>query len=535
MSPATRNEEAAEQRTWGEAARAFLHPRVLAILFLGFSAGLPLFLIFGTLSVWLREAGIERSTLTFFSWAALGYSFKYVWAPLVDRLPLPWLTRRLGRRRGWLLFAQIAVMLAMFCMAASDPQKSLTAIGIAAVLLGFSSATQDIAIDAYRIEAVARDLQAMMASAYVAGYRAGMLLGGAGALKLASVFGDGTEYSYRGWALAYVCMGFSMLVGMATTLVIAEPRSREPRSDSALRSTGDYLRFLGLFACAATAFTLGFVFTSELAEQAKTTLIEEHAVMSRLAGFLVESGRLVLSVAMAVAVGGLLVLGRMVPKAMVRETYVDPFSDFMRRYGKSALLLLLLIGTYRISDIVMGAVANVFYIDMGYTKDQIAAISKTFGLFMTLAGGFVSGLLAVRYGLIRILFLGALLSAATNVLFAYLATVGNDPKLLIGVIVADNLSGGMATAAFVAYLSSLTSVSFTATQYALFSSIMTLGPKVLAGYSGMAVDSVGYETFFIGTAILGLPVLVLVWLAGRIVSVETEEEGSEITRDTSSD
>ena len=188
----------------------------------------------------------------------------------------------------------------------------------------------------------------------------------------------------------------------------------------------------------------------------------------------------------------------------------------MQRYGKPAILLLLLIGTYRIADIVMGVMSNVFYIDMGFTKDQIAAISKTFGLFMTLAGGFLGGVLSLRYGLMRMLFLGALLSAATNVLFAYLATVGDDPVLLIWVIVADNLSGGLATATFVAYLSSLTSVSFTATQYALFSSIMTLFPKLLAGYSGMVVDSVDYEAFFIGTAVLGLPVLVLVVLAARI-------------------
>lgn len=510
------------RRSWGEAARAFLHPRVLAILFLGFSAGLPLFLIFGTLSVWLREAGVERSTLTFFSWAALGYSFKYVWAPLVDRLPVPGLTRRLGRRRAWLLVAQLLVMVAMLGMAASDPQKSLTMIGLAAVLLGFSAATQDIAIDAYRIEAVAKDLQAMMASAYVAGYRAGMLLGGAGALKLASFFGGGGGYSYRGWALAYVCMALSMSIGMATTLLIAEPQPREPERKSAFRATSDYFRFLGLFVCAAAVFALGFVLTAEIAEQAKKVLVEEHEVMSRLAGFLVESARLIVSVALAAVVGWQLVLAKVVPAAMVRETYLDPFTDFMRRYGKSAFLLLLLIGTYRISDIVMGAVANVFYIDMGYTKDQIAAISKTFGLFMTLAGGFLGGMLAVRYGLIRTLFLGAFLSAATNVLFAYLAMVGNDPQLLIAVIVADNLSGGMATAAFVAYLSSLTSVSFTATQYALFSSIMTLGPKVLAGYSGMTVDSIGYERFFIGTAILGIPVLLLVWIAGRIVPVEVE-------------
>lgn len=508
------------QRTWGEAVGAFRHPRVIAMLFLGFAAGLPYFLIFGTLAVWLREAGIERSTLTFFTWATLGYSFKYVWAPLVDRLPVPWLTRRLGRRRGWLLVAQLAIITAILWMAASNPQQSLPLMGLAAVLLGFSAATQDIVLDAYRIEAVTKRLQAMMSSSYVAGYRIGMLVSGAGALKLASVFGRGEGYDYPGWALAYACMALAMAIGVVTTLAIDEPEPAQRPAGLAVRATSDYVRFLALFAAAVAVFASGFVFTAELAAEVKTVLIDDQGMMARLAGFLVESGRFAVSVLLAVVVGWILVRARVVPAAMVRETYVAPFTDFVRRFGKPAILLLLLIGTYRVADIVMGAVANVFYIDMGFTKDQIAAISKTFGLFMTLAGGFLGGILSVRYGLIRTLFLGALLSAATNVLFAYLATAGNDPTLLIWVIVADNLSGGLATATFVAYLSSLTSVSFTATQYALFSSIMTLGPKVLAGYSGTVVDSVGYERFFIGTAIVGIPVLFLVVIAGRILPVE---------------
>ena len=239
-------------------------------------------------------------------------------------------------------------------------------------------------------------------------------------------------------------------------------------------------------------------------------------MVCRLSGFLVEAVRLASSVGLAALAGWVAILLRAAPAAMLRETYVDPFADFVRRYGRSSILLLVLIGTYRISDIVLGAVANVFYLDVGFTKDQIAAISKTYGLFMTLAGGFVAGFMAVRYGVIRTLYLGALLSSVTNLLFAYLATVGNSEWLLIAVITADNLAGGIATTAFIAYLSSLTNFSFTATQYALFSSIMTLGPKLLAGYSGMLVESLGYSTFFIGTALIGLPVLVLVNMAGKI-------------------
>ena len=488
------------------------------MLFLGFSAGLPLFLIFGTLSVWLTEAGVQKSSVTFFSWAALGYSFKYVWAPLVDRLPIPVLTQKLGRRRSWLLTSQVAVASAMVWMGVSDPQDSLTMIGLAAVALGFSSATQDIVIDAYRIEAVSKDLQALMSSTYVAGYRIGMLLGGAGALKLASIFSKVEGYDPNAWALSYGCLALSMSVGIVTTLLIKEPTRSTP-VDSGIRSTVDYVRFLGLFVVVAAAFTTGFVLTASVSATLKATLADDYGMVPRLAGFLVESVRLVASVAMAGLAGYVGILLRAAPAAMLRETYVDPFSDFVRRYGKSALLLLVLIGTYRISDIVLGAVANVFYLELGYTKDQIAAISKTYGLFMTLAGGFVAGFLAVRYGVIRTLFLGALLSSVTNLLFAALAVSGNEEWRLIAVITADNLAGGLATTAFVAYLSSLTNLSFTATQYALFSSIMTLGPKLLAGYSGMLAESLGYPTFFLGTALIGVPVLFLVVLAGKIEEI----------------
>jgi PAT family beta-lactamase induction signal transducer AmpG len=518
------------RRSWRQAIRAFRHPRVLAIFFLGFSAGLPLLLIFGTLSVRLREAGIERSTLTFFSWAALGYSFKYIWAPLVDRLPLPGLTRRLGRRRAWLLVAQIAIALSMLGMALVDPQENLTLVGLAAVALGFSAATQDISIDAYRIEAVHRDLQAMMSSAYIAGYRVGMLVGGAGALELAAIFGSDEVYDPFGWTVAYACMALAMGVGLITTLVIREPardpEAQAPPRGSTLRTTEDYLRFLGLFLVAVAAFVAAFVLTADLTEAARQTLTEAGLVKT-LAGILSEAVRLAVSLGFAALVAGICVRLRAVPAAMLRETYVDPFTDFVHRYGKVAFLLLLLIGTYRVADIVLGAMSSVFYIDIGFTKEQIAFYSKTFGLFMTLLGGFLGGVLSVRYGMLRTLFLGALLSAATNLLFAAMAVVGNDPFFFAVVIVADNLSGGLAVAAFVAYLSSLTSVSFTATQYAIFSSIMTLGPKVLAGYSGMAVDAVGYEGFFIGTALIGVPILWLVWKVGRLTHGDGGGDGGD--------
>lgn len=509
--------------TWTETLRAFLEPRVASVLVLGISAGVPLLLIFGTLSVWLREAGVARSTVTFFSWAVLAYSFKYVWAPLVDVLPVPWLTRRFGRRRGWLLLAQLAIIASILTMALSDPQKSLTVTAIGAILLGFSSATQDIAIDAYRIEVAEDDLQALLASAYVAGYRTGMLLAGAGALKLAALFGSEDRYDPRSWTIAYAAMAGVMVLAIVVTLIIREPAARAPANDDTYPYPArDYLRFVLVFVVAVTTFALGFAFSADLATQAREALTGR-AMIPEVAGLVVESVRLVACIALAALVAVSLVKARAAPAAMIRVSYVEPMVDFVRRFGRAGFIVLLLIATYRTSDIIMGIIANVFYVDIGFTKDQIANIAKTFGLAMTVLGGVVGGVVSIRFGLRRALFLGALLAAGTNLLFALLAQVGADVWLLAAVIGADNLSMGMASTAFVAYLSSLTNVRFTATQYALFSSIMTLVPKTLAGYSGMIVDAIGYTWFFVGTAVVGIPVLVLVVIATRIEPLQRNE------------
>lgn len=504
--------------TWTETLHAFLEPRVASVLVLGIAAGLPLLLIFGTLSVWLREAGVARSSVTFFSWAVLAYSFKYVWAPLVDVLPVPWLTRTFGRRRGWLLLAQLAVIASILAMASSDPQKSLVATAIAAIFLGFSSATQDIVIDAYRIEVAEDDLQALLASAYVAGYRTGMLVAGAGALKLAAVFDAGDGYDHRAWAIAYVAMALVMAGAIIVTLIIREPEARSSNLVVHKYPAVDYLRFVLVFAVAVTVFALGFAFSGGLANQMRDTL--KNAMIPELAGLIVEAVRLVACVALAALVAWGLVKAKAAPAKMIAESYVEPMVDFVRRFGRAGLVVLLLIATYRTADIVMGSIANVFYIDLGFTKDQIANVAKTFGLAMTVVGGVVGGVVSIRFGLRKALFLGAFLAASTNLLFALLAQVGPDLWLLAAVIGADNLSMGMASTAFVAYLSSLTNVRFTATQYALFSSIMTLIPKTLAGYSGMMVDAVGYTWFFIGTALVGIPILILVVIASGIEPLE---------------
>jgi PAT family beta-lactamase induction signal transducer AmpG len=432
------NQQITGWRGWLLAFRVYLEPASLRMFSLGFSAGLPLLLVLGTLSFWLREAGIDRTTIGYLSWVGLAYAFKWVWAPLVDRLPIPVLTRLLGRRRSWLLISQMAIMLGLVAMSFNDPQVALRPVVWGALAVAFGSATQDIALDAFRIESAETDRQAALAAAYQTGYRLAMIWAGAGVLWLAAQaeVAGAVGYQHAAWHAAYLVMAASMLPGVLTVLFSREPLNR-PLAPS--KNAMDWLR------------------------------------------------------------GAL----------------VEPFADFLGRYGWQAALILALIATYRISDVVMGIMANPFYVDMGYTKEEVATVTKIYGVIMTLVGAFIGGVLAMRLGVMRVLMLGAVLSAASNLLFAALSTRGHDVTGLIAVISADNLASGIASAAFIAYLSGLTNVNYSATQYALFSSMMLLLPKFLAGYSGRYVDAFGYESFFVATALLGVPVLLLVWLASR--------------------
>ncbi len=503
--------------SWLSSAKSFLHPRVITMLFLGFSAGIPLLLIFSSLSLWLIEAGIQRATVTYFSLAALGYSFKFLWAPLIDRLPVPFLTRVLGRRRAWLLVAQILVIFAIVLMAFIDPSKGenhLILMAFAAIFLGISAATQDIVIDAYRIESAETSLQALMSSTYIVGYRIGMLASGAGALVLASYFESNLNgiYNYSAWHLTYLCMALFMLVGVFTTFKIPEPIN--PNKDLNEYTTTQYLQFLMLFIICICIFILTYIVLKEPSIMVKTIL--SSVISTPLGNFIIELLRLISALSNATLVAYLLSQTKYVHKELVWNSYIAPIIDFFSRYGKSiALSLLLFIGFYRVSDIVLGVIANVFYLEIGFTKLQIAAVVKTFGLFMTIAGGLLGGLLAVRYGVIKILFLGAILTVITNLLFMLLASSGNDIVLLYLVISADNLSAGLASAAFVAFLSSLTNISFTAVQYAVFSSLMIFMPKLIGSYSGSIVDSIGYSNFFLVASLMGVPVIILLYFLNK--------------------
>ncbi len=437
-------------QSWRSSFSAYAHPRVLAMLFLGFSAGLPFPLVLTTLSARLRQAGINRTTIGYFSLVGLAYSLKYFWAPVVDRLPLP-LLHRIGRRRGWMLLAQCGIAAGVVGLALGDPAVDAVHIAWLAVFTAFCSATQDIALDAYRIEAVGLEWQGAMAAAYQTGYQLALICAGAGALLAAASFG---------WHTAYLLMAACVGVGLSTTLLIAEPELHINRA----------------------------------------TLAQE----ARVLAFLERSAHWPAALRSAVA--------------WLIGAVVCPFVDFFSRNGlRAGLPLLALIVTYRLNYTTMGVAANTFYIDMHYTLDQIALVSKVYGVLMTLAGALLAGLLVKRLGIPRTLLAGWLLLTVANLFYAYFAGLDRPGLHWLAMAVSfDNLGNGIAGTAFIAYMSSLTNTAYTATQYALFGTLWSLPAKSIASQWGRIVDAFGYPPFFVYTALIGLPALLLIfWLIGR--------------------
>jgi PAT family beta-lactamase induction signal transducer AmpG len=412
---------------WLSALGIYRHPRVAAMLFLGFSAGLPFALTAGTLTAWLTRSGVSMTNVGMFAWVGLLYAFKFVWSPLIDQIRLPFLTNLLGRRRSWMLVSQVGLVAALLAMAGTDPAEQLSLLAGFAVLVAFCSATQDIAIDAWRIEAVDPDLQGAMAASYQLGYRIALLAAGAGALLIGGMFS---------YPVAYQAMALLMGIGILTVLVVREPDLPENYGEQA-------------------------------------------SLLSA-------------------------------PGVWFNEAVIQPFAEFFNRNVKQAIVILLFISIYRISDMVLGVMANPFYLVTGFTEVQIAGYVKTVGLGAVLGGAGIGGIAVARYGLGGPLIFGAVILALTNLAFAGLALAGADVTFLIITICADNLAQGFTGTVFIAYLSSLTNVSYTATQYALFTSIMVLPGKILSGYSGQIVDSIGWVAFFVYASLMGLPAI---WLA----------------------
>ena len=388
------------------------------------------------MSAWLTENGVSRTTIGFFSWVGITYSVKVFWAPVVDRIRLPGLGR-LGQRRSWMLVAQLGICAGLFGLSIVDPDQNLHGVAVLALVVAFASATQDISVDAYRIEAAEMERQAAMAAAYIFGYRVALLVAGAGALLIAE---------FSSWSMSYAVMAGLVSVGVITTCII-----QEPEHDASIEPPH-----------------------SNVGEPRRQRIVR-----------------------------------------WFRSAVAAPFHEFFARHGWLALVLLGVIATYRISDITMGVMANPFYLDLGFSKAEIASIVKAFGFSMTLAGAVLGGIFVVRFGLMRMMLTGAIMVALTNLLFALMAELTPTRMLLAMVISADNLSAGVANVVFVAFLSNLVNKTYTATQYALFSSVMTLLGKFIGGFAGVVVDGFGYTMFFLYAAGIGIPAMLLVFAVMR--------------------
>jgi MFS transporter, PAT family, beta-lactamase induction signal transducer AmpG len=436
---------------WRGALRLYTQPRMLTMLLLGFSAGLPFYLVFQTLSAWLRQAHIERSTIGMLAWVGTVYSLKFLWAPIVDRVSLPVLTRMFGRRRGWMLLAQFGIGFGLINLSFSDPSSGVTRMALWALFVAFCAATQDIAIDAWRIESAAVAQQGAMAAAYQIGYRVALITASAGAFTIAGHFS---------WRSSYTTMALLVAVGVVTTLLAAEP-------GVALHDAG---------------------FERE----------------QRVADWLASRAHWPQSLQQA--------------GAWFVGAVICPLLDFFGRYGAPlAVICLLFMGSYRLTEFTMGSMANSFYIDRGYSLTQIAAVVKLYGLAMSLVGVVIAGFVIARLGLVRSLITGSIMIMLSNIGFSLLARAATPTLLDLGLVNAfDNLAQAMHGTALIAFLSSLTSARYTATQYALFSSLYALPGKILEGLSGFVVDAVGYPWFFLYTASLSVPALLLLWyLAGQ--------------------
>jgi len=405
----------------------YFQRKLVTILILGFVSGLPLLLSFGTLSAWLREAGVERSTIGLFALVGLPYALKPIWAPLMDGLRLPFLTDLLGRRRAWLIASQVMLASAIIGLAYSDPKQAPVAMAVFAVLVAFFSASQDIVIDAYRIETLPDEQQGMGAAMVTYGYRGGMLVAGAGTLFLAD---------YWTWTHAYLVMSLLICIGMLIVILSPEPEAALT-PDLKNRSLRDWLMYY----------------------------------------------------------------------------VVNPFSEFATRPGW--ILIILFVVTFKLGDAFLSVMTNPFYIDLGFSKTEIAEITKLFGVLALGIGLFIGGILIKRFGMLITLVITGILQAASNLIFAYQAIVGYDLTALTLTIAVENITGGMGTAAFVAYLSGLTNISFTATQYALLSALMSLGRNILSSPSGYVVDALGWVDFFVFSVVMALPGLFLLLILVR--------------------
>jgi PAT family beta-lactamase induction signal transducer AmpG len=482
----------APRRSVGSALAVYLERSSLVMIALGFSASLPYFLVFDTLSAWFRASGLALEVIGFFSLVTLISSFKFLWAPLIDRTEVPLLTARLGHRRSWMLVCQALIIVGLWLIAGSDPAVSLGRIALFAFLVGFAGATQDIAIDAWRIEAAETSKQGAMAAAYQWGYRVGIIVAGAVPFLLASSYG---------WNFSYAVM--AALMGVGVLAVLAAPREAQhairpipaegippaPARDAlewvvrlALLASGALIMGSGL---AANAAVLGRVLGAIGAPGARDEILRLWTVDARV---WIHLGAVIVGI-LVIAIATLpLPHVRTRPGVYLYSALGDPLRDFFARYQGAGGLILALICLYRVPDFVLN-IMNPFYLDLGYTLVEIAEVRKIFGVFMTMLGTFAGGLAVARYGLMRAMVIGAFAGPISNLLFIWLAFQEHSVWSLFIAIGLDNVAGGFAGTCLIAYMSSLTSAGFTATQYALFSALYALPGRLIASQSGRIVET----------------------------------------------
>lgn len=484
-------DEAPAKRSTLAALSVFLERRTLVMLALGFAAGLPNLLVFDTLSAWLRESGVALQTIGFFSLATLSYSLKFLWAPLVDRNSIPLLTSMFGHRRSWMLVCQGVIIVGLWLISGANPAANLALVAAFAVLVAFVSATQDIVIDAWRIEAVGEERQGAMAAAYQWGYRIAILTAGIAPLMLASRIN---------WGVAYAAMAVLMAIGVAAVLLAPKekPRPALPPlmpADMEAKPAQEALEWTGrlvLLLLGALLFGAGFTGNFDLLQGTLGRVASLDALASAWAErplgvflqVLFAFGGLGAIVAAAVPVPG----RQTRPGVYFRRSYIEPIADFLTRFEGTAGLILAMICCYRLSDFVLN-IMNPFYLDVGFDLERIAEIRKGFGVVMMMVGVGLAGWGIARFGLVKCLVVGALAGPLSNLVFAWLATQGPDWRAFATAIVVDNITGSFSGTVLIAYMSSLTSAGFTATQYALFSSLYALPGKLIAAQSGAIVES----------------------------------------------
>ena len=492
-------------RTLTDAILFYLEPRLIAVLFMGFSSGLPLALSAGTLQVWQARAGVDLATIGFFVLVGVVYSLKFVWAPFMDRIPLPGPLGRLGRRRGWAILTQLGLMATIVMLGASDPVVEPAFTALCAVLVAFFSASQDIVIDAYRIDLLDGRQQGAGAAMTQIGYRFGMIASGAGALFLHN---DDNGLSWFG---VYVIMAALVLVGSITVLMTREPPDRRDSISLATQAAtrGWYALVLaGLAICAIGAFlavrfqVLGGVTFSPLFKWVPPIT----ATLS--------AGALPVAIILCLPKPGAAGSDYAELHRWLNETVIAPFKDFAKHQGW--LLILIFVLLFKFGDALAGSIANPFYVKLGFTDNEIAWVSKTLGPVFTLVGVAVGGFLVARIGLLPSLLAGGIVQMMSNLMFAWQAQAGHDVTVLMVTIGLENFSGGVGSAAFVAYLSGLCSMNFTATQYALLSSLAAIGRTVLSAPGGVLAEQLGWVGFFVLSTFAAIPgLLLLLWMMRR--------------------